>query len=303
MYEFSQLRCFAAVAEELHFGRAAARLNMTQPPLSRQIQLLEHAIGAGLLERTSRSVRLTPAGRAFYAEARRILDLAEGAGLAAKRVARGEAGSVKIGFTAAASYGFLPRLIAAARTAMPEVDLALKEMVTADQTEALSSGRIDLGLMRPPIDRRAGIEAVCVARERLLLAVPRGHELATAAGREPAAIGDLDRQPLIMYSPVEGRYFYDLLAGLFQAAGVAPNHVQHISQAHTMLALVSAGIGVAIVPEAARSLHFGGVVLRPLRLPSKAAAELFAVWRRDNNNPALHVLRERVLRALAEDGR
>ncbi len=300
MFELSQLRCFAAVAEELHFGRAAARLNMTQPPLSRQIQLLEHALGVGLFERTSRSVRLTPAGRAFYAEARRILDLAEGAGLAAKRVARGEAGSVTIGFTAAASYGFLPRLIAAARTEMPDVDLALKEMVTAEQTEALSSERIDLGLMRPPIDRRGAAEAVCVARERLMLAVPRGHALAT--GREPA-IADLDRQPLIMYSPVEGRYFYDLIAGLFQAAGVAPHHAQHISQAHTMLALVGAGIGAAVVPEAARSLRFEGVVVRPLRLPAKAAAELFAVWRRDNNNPALQVLRDRVLRGLAQDER
>ncbi len=300
MFELSQLRCFAAVAKELHFGRAAARLNMTQPPLSRQVQLLEHVLGVGLFERTSRSVRLTPAGCAFFAEARRILDLAEGAGLAAKRVARGEAGSVTIGFTAAASYGLLPRLIAAARTEMPEVDLALKEMVTADQTEALSSGRIDLGLLRPPVDQRGGAEAVCVARERLMLAVPRGHPL--AAGREPA-IGNLDRQPLIMYSPVEGRYFYDLLAGLFQAAGVAPDHVQHISQAHTMLALVGAGIGVALVPEAARSLRFDGVVLRPLRLPVKAAAELFAVWRRDNKNPALQVLRDRVLRGLAQDKR
>jgi DNA-binding transcriptional LysR family regulator len=301
MFELSQLRCFAAVAEELHFGRAAARLNMTQPPLSRQIQLLEHALGIGLFERTSRSVRLTPAGRAFHAEARRILDLAEGAGLAAKRVARGEAGSVTVGFTAAASYGLLPRLIAAARTEMPDVDLALKEMVTADQTDALSSGRIDLGLMRPPIDRRGGAEAVCVARERLMLAVPRGHRLAT--GREPATVGCLDRQPLIMYSPVEGRYFYDLLAGLFRAAGVVPDHVQHISQAHTMLALVGAGIGVALVPEAARSLRFDGVVLRPLRLPAEAAAQLFAVWRRDNTNPALPVLRDRVLRGLKRDGR
>ncbi len=300
MFELRHLRCFAAVAEELHFGRAAARLNMTQPPLSRQVQLLEHALGVGLFERTSRSVKLTPAGRAFHAEARRILDLAEGAGLAAKRVARGEAGSVTIGFTAAASYGLLPRLIAAARTEMPGVDLALREMVTADQTEALSSGRIDLGLLRPPVDRRGGAEAVCVARERLLLAVPRGHPL--AAGREPA-IGDLDRQPLIMYSPVEGRYFYDLIAGLFQAAGVVPDHVQHISQAHTMLALVGAGIGVALVPEAARSLRFEGVVLRPLRLRAKAAAELFAVWRRDNKNPALQVLRDRVLRGLAQDKR
>jgi DNA-binding transcriptional LysR family regulator len=299
MFELSQLRCFAAVAEELHFGRAAARLNMTQPPLSRQIQILEHALGVGLFERTSRSVRLTPAGHAFLTEARHLLQLAEGAGLAAKRVARGEAGSVTIGLTAATSYGFLPRLIAFARSEMPKVDLVLREMVTADQMEALASSRIDLGLVRLPIDRR-GVEAVCVAREPLLVAIPKGHRL--ASGREPT-LEDLDRQPLVMYSPVEGRYFYDLLAGLFQAAKVSPNYVQYISQTHTILALVSAGIGLAVVPEAARNLHFEGAVLRPLRTDDVRAAsiaELYLVWRRHNPNPAAKVFHELILKRFTD---
>ena len=120
MFDLSQLRCFVTVAEELHFGRAAARLNMTQPPLSRQIQVLEHIIDAPLLERTSRSVRLTPAGRSFLPEARRILKLAESASQVAQRIAKGKTGSLKIGFTAAAAYGYLPELIAACRARLPE---------------------------------------------------------------------------------------------------------------------------------------------------------------------------------------
>ena len=129
MFELSQLRCFVAVAEELHFGRAAQRLNMTQPPLSRQVQLLERILGVVLLDRTSRSVRLTPAGRSFLIEAKRILRLAESAALATRRIGKGDAGRVAIGFTAASGYSFLPNLVDLARTKLPNVDLALRELV------------------------------------------------------------------------------------------------------------------------------------------------------------------------------
>ena len=293
MFELGQLRCFVAVAEELHFGRAAARLNMTQPPLSRQVQILEHGLDIILLERTSRLVRLTPAGRAFLPEARRIIELAEGAGLAAKRVARGEQGSIGLGCTAAASYGLLPKLLAFASASMPGIDLVLKQMVTSEQMEALASGRIDLGLVRQPFDRRL-VADVCILREPLLLAVPGNHPLAT--GAEPS-IADLDRQKMVMWSPVESRYFYDLITGLCTAEGVMPAHVQYVSQAHTILALVSVGLGVALVPEAARALHFENVMLRPIRSPRRrAVAELHLVWRRDNTNPAVPAFREAIVR-------
>ncbi len=292
MFELSQLRCFIAVAEDLHFGRAAARLNMTQPPLSRQVQILERTLDIALLERTSRSVHLTPAGRAFLSEARRIIVLAEGARLAAKRVARGEAGSIAFGCTAAASYSLLPRLVAFATSAMPSIDLVLKEMVTGEQMEAMASGRIDLGLIRQPFDRRL-VDSACILRERLLLAVPRGHALAI---KPEATIADLDGQKLVMWSPVEARYFYDLITGLCVAVGVAPVYVQYISQTHTMLALVSAGLGVALVPEAARSLHFDKVLLRPIRSRRPAVAELHLAWRRDNTNPAMPGFRDAIMR-------
>ena len=288
MFDLSQLRCFVTVAEELHFGRAAARLNMTQPPLSRQIQVLEHIIEATLLDRTSRSVRLTPAGKSFLPEAKRILKLADSASQVARRIAMGKTGSIKIGFTAAAAYSFLPELIAACRTRLPEVDLSLKEMVSGDQLEALATGQIDAGLLRPPI-ARPEFASVRVVAERLLVAVPDGHPFAVAATVSPR---ELDGQPFVMYSPHESRYFHDLLVTQFTRAEILPRYVQHLSQIHSILAMVRAGLGLAIVPEAAAGLNFGGVQLRPLQLRAPSPVELFLVWRRVDENPLLPSLIE-----------
>lgn len=283
MFELSQLRCFVAVAEELHFGRAAARLNMTQPPLSRQIQLLEHALDVSLFERTSRSVRLTVAGQTFLPDARRILQLAEGAGLATRRAASGEAGRVTLGSTAAAAYGVLPRLLELVGTHLPGVDLVVREMVTAAQIEALGSGELDLGLVRAQYKRQV-IETRCIQREKLMLAVPDTHPL--ASGPAPS-IADLHEQPLIMWSPIESRYFHDLVSGMFASARIAPRYRQYLSQTHTLLALVNAGFGVAVVPEAGRALNFEHVVLRPFREGTVPVAELYLAWRRDTPNPAV----------------
>lgn len=286
MFELSHLRCFVAVAEELHFGRAAARLNLTQPPLSRQIQLLEHVLDVRLLDRTSRSVSLTHAGRSFLPEARRLLRLAEAAALAARRTASGAGGSITLGFTAASGYDFLPRLIKSFRAAAPDIDLELKEMISADQFEALTAGRIDVGLVRPTFNRRE-VHSACVVREPLLLAAPEDHPLATAP---QVHLADLDRQPLVTYSPYEARYFYDLLATLFASTGITPHYVQHISQVHSILGLVKARIGLALVPRAARNLRFEGVVLRPLALEPTSIVELHAIWKPTNTNPAITTL-------------
>jgi DNA-binding transcriptional LysR family regulator len=288
MFDLNQLRCFVTVAEELHFGRAAARLNMTQPPLSRQIQVLEHIVDAPLLERTSRSVRLTPAGRSFLPEARRILKLAESASQVARRIALGKAGSLKIGFTAAAAYGYLPELIAACRARLSDVDFSLKEMVSGDQLEALVSGQIDAGLLRPPI-ARPELATRRVVAEPLLAAIPRKHPLASA---EAVSIKDFDDQPFVMYSPYESRYFHDLLVAQFTRADVLPRYVQHLSQIHSILAMVRAGLGVSIVPAAAASLKIADVRLRPLKLRTQTPVELFLVWRREYDNPLLPSLIE-----------
>jgi DNA-binding transcriptional LysR family regulator len=287
MFELAQLRCFVAVAAELHFGRAAARLNMSQPPLSRQIQALEDAVGVELLARTSRSVRLTSAGQAFLVEARLLLQRAEAATQAARRAAGQPAGNVALGFIGAATYAVLPRLLVRARAELPGVRLAVTELLTVDQMEALASRRIDIGLVRLPTDHRR-VEAMPVESETLLLAVAEGQALAT---RPRPRLADLHQYPYIMYTPGEGWYLHDILTALFRENGVVPDYVQHVSQTHAVLSLVSAGLGAALVPASARHAAPDGVVFRHLPLPANATARLHAVWRADNDNPALPPLR------------
>ena len=296
MFELSQLRCFVAVAEELHFGRAAVRLNMTQPPLSRQIQILERVLDVVLLERSNRTVKLTPAGQSFLAEARRLLKLAESAALLAKRVANGKAGSINIGFTATSAYSYVPELVAACRRELPDVEISLKEMVSGDQLKRLDSGEIDIGLLRPPIPRN-GLSAFRVTAEPLIAAVNAGHALARS---ETIAIEDLVAEPFIMYAPYEARYFHDLLVELFSRTGLVPNYVQHLAQIHSILAMVHSGVGVALVPQAALNLHFSGVALRPVDLPRQRPAELFFVSREDNDNPLVPILAA-LAKGLAQD--
>jgi DNA-binding transcriptional LysR family regulator len=281
--ELHQVRCFVAVAEELHFGRAARRLNMTQPPLSRQIRLLEHDLGAELFLRSSRSVRLSPAGLAFLPDARRLLRLSETAAAHARRVAGGRSGRLRIGFTAAAGYRFLPDLITTLRARLPEVDLVLQEMVSGAQLEALASGQIDFGLLRPPV-AQPDLAAMRVDAEPLLAALPARHRLAQ---RGTVRLADLDDQDFVMYAPGESRYFHDLLVMLFTTANVRPRFVQQLGQIHSMLSLVRAGLGVALVPAAAAALRFHDVRLRPLVLERPAPVELFMVWRHEARDPLL----------------
>jgi DNA-binding transcriptional LysR family regulator len=282
-FELRQLRCFVAAAEELHFGRAAARMNMTQPPLSRQIQLLEHVLGVKLLDRTSRTVKLTPAGRVFLLEARRILRLTESAALATRRIASGEAGTIALGFTAASGYSFLPRLLLQRASHAPNIDVALKEMVSDEQIEALLTGRIDVGLLRPPITR-SEFTTRKVTSEPLVAALPFGD---ARLAKAQLTLADFDAAPLVMYAPEGARYFHDMLVGLFEAADIAPVTIQSLSQIHSMLALVRSGLGAALVPEAAMSLHFDDVHFRPVTTTPAAPVELYAAWRSDNDNPAL----------------
>lgn len=281
MFELNQLVCFVTLAEELHFGRAARRLVMTQPPLSRQIQLLEHQVDAKLFDRTSRSVRLTHAGERFLSEARRILRLAESASTIAKKVALGHTGSLRVGFTAASAYDFVPRLVTDCLAELPDIDLSLKEMVTGDQLEALGSGEIDVGFIRPILVRH-GVDSTKVFAEGLQAAVPSGHSLAR---KKLLTLKDLDDQPFVMYSPHESRYFYELIVGQFAQANVHPRYIQYLGQIHSVLSLVRAGLGLALVPHSASGLHLDGVVMKPIILRSKAPVELHAVWRRDDTSP------------------
>ena len=288
MLEISQLRCFVAVGEELHFGRAAERLHMTQPPLSRQIRLLEHQVGTPLLERTNRVVRFTAAGKAFFPEAARILRLADEAAATARRVAKGDRGAIAIGFTAAFGYGLLPELVRRLHQRVPNISLTLKEMVTSEQLEALDSGQLDVGLMRPHAPH-GGLETVLLGREALMLAIPQREEKDWP--RQPT-LASLHGRPYIAFSPYEANYFYQLVHGYLQRDGVKPNVVDYVPQIHTMLALVNSGIGVAVTPETATRLHFEGVVLRRIQMTPLRPVEMVFSYRKDNDNPILKIFRD-----------
>ncbi|WP_121117709.1 LysR substrate-binding domain-containing protein [Croceibacterium ferulae] len=287
MFELSQLRCFVAAAEELHFGRAAQRLNMTQSPLSRQIQLLERILNVTLLERTSRTVSLTPSGQVFLIEARRIVRLAESAALSARRVANGDAGRISIGFTAVSGYHLVPKIVAQARASLPNVELDLREMVTGDQVDALLIGLIDVGFVRPPVDRQE-FDTLCVLNEPMVAALPAGD---ARLGQATLAPADFDGRPLIMYSRQGAGYFHNMLLQQFDEAGVMPDYVQHVTQIHSMLGLVHAGLAAAIVPESASGLHMLDVQFRRFTTTPEKPVELHMAWRRDNANPALEPMR------------
>jgi DNA-binding transcriptional LysR family regulator len=297
MFELSQLRCFLAIAEEMHFGRAADRLNMTQPPLSRQLQQLENSLGVDLVERSSRFVQLTAAGKAFLVDARHILRAAEDAQLTVRRVAKGEGGLISLGFIPATSYSLLPKLVAFVSKELPYVQLVLREMVTFDQVEALTNGRIDAGILRLPIDRR-GLGAIALSREPFVLAVPESSPLAS---KKTVTIKDLDRQPFVMYAPIESRYHYDLLSSAFQVAGIQPQFVQYAREIHTMLALVGAGIGIAMVPNVASNLGISNVKIQKIALRPQLFSEMTLVWRKESENPALRIFINGVLPKFLEE--
>lgn len=270
------------VAEELHFGRAAQRLFMTQPPLSRQIQLLERSLGVQLLDRNNRQVRLTVAGRQFLRDAQHLLAYTEQASDSARRLASGEAGQLVLGFTAVSGYNLIPELLSQAGQALPDIGFELHEMVSSDQTEALAANMIDIGFVRSA-DPRQGWSYQLASREPLMVVMPTGHPLAE---RAQLSVSDLVHHPFIMYSAKEGRYFYDCIVGLFATAGVSPRYLYYLKQTHSILGLVRAGLGIAIVPASGRELYMGHLQFRPLA-DASPTADMYMVYRDDNDNPAL----------------
>ncbi|GAA4612002.1 LysR substrate-binding domain-containing protein [Actinoallomurus liliacearum] len=289
MFSFEQLRGFVAVAEELHFGRAAERLNMTQPPLSRQVQKLERAIGVQLFERDNRRVELTTAGAAFLSEARRLLALADHAPDLARRISAGSAGTVRIGFTAGSTFAALSAVLRRIDETLPDIDVDLYEMVTREQIEALLGHELDIGLARPPFDREV-FDSRPISREMLMVAAPAGHRLARL-GR-PVKPGDLDGEPLIMHTPDKAAYFYNLVVSLVPI--MRENVVHSVSQILTMVWLVAAGRGIAFVPEAAARLGVEGVAYLPLSKPAGRPVELHLLWLKDSKNPALWQVLDRL---------
>ena len=283
MLDLRQLSCFVAAAEELHFGRAASRLNMTQPTLSRQIQALERALRVELFDRANRSVKLTSAGSVFLPEAKRIVTLTNNAARWTRRAWHGESGAIRLGFTATAAFVDIPLILARSSATLPDVKIILKEGTSTVQKDALLAKTLDAALLRPPIDR-ANFEASPVRRERFVAALHRDDP---RTKNPKLTLADFDQKSFIMYSADGAGYSHRLLTDMFDRAGVSPLMVHHLDQNHSILSLVSAGLGAALVPASLSILGFPTVVFREIELDPPEPIEMFMVWRSQNDNPVL----------------
>jgi len=279
--ELRHLRYFIAVAEELHFGRAARRLNLVQPALSQQIRQLEQLLGVPLLARTKRRVSLTEPGRAFLHEARRTLANADQATLAARSAARGEMGHLRVGYVDLATWSVLPNVLRTFRRKFPDVHLVLTELHREPQREALLRGDLDVGFfsLREPDGTLVGARVI---DDELVVALPREHE---AARRERVALAQLKSDAWVLYPRDMKTSYVELVLSTCAAAGFVPRVVQEASQMHTLRALVSAGFGVTLLPHAVASEATRDVAYRKLtcRAPS---LPLDVIWRANDLSPA-----------------
>ena len=272
--ELRQLRHFVAVAERLHFGRAAAALHMSQPPLSRSIQDLERRLGATLLARTRRKVELTPEGAHFLAQARRVLSQLERAVLEVGSMAAGAGGRLRLGFVSLADYGVLPQLLKSYKASRPGVALALREMLSPEQAAALAAGELDFGLLLPPV---AGeFEHLVVQRERFVAALPSRHRLARMHGR--VSMRELADEAFVMTPREIAPGLHDIVAMLAARAGYSPRIAQEAFQMQTVVSLVSSGLGVAVVPASVANLGRRGVVYREVG-DAHPRLDLWLAWR------------------------
>lgn len=290
------LRSFIVVAEERHFGRAAERLNMTQPPLSQQMKQLEARLGVTLFERTTRSVQLTAAGKVLLKQGRQLITDSDDLLLSVRRAAQGKEGTLVIGFVNTASNEVLPRSIAVYREQYANVDLVLKPIHSYLALEELRMGRMDVAFLRPPqaalLD--AAFEFHVVAREPMYVALPPDHELAR---NKTIALGALESVPFVGYAPQDGRYFYEKIMNLFAQNGIRPNIVYE-SVMPTMFAIVEAGMGLALVPASAARTRRKGVSYRPLRVDGKPVEAVMHIARRvEDDNPAVQAFMDVILRA------
>ncbi len=262
--ELRHLNYFIAVAEELHFGRAAARLHISQPPLSQQIMSLEDELGVRLLERNRRRVALTEAGRLFLDEARAVVARARDAAALARAVGTGEAGRLVVGFVTSAGYSILPYAVRLFRAAHPAVEFHLREMKPSEQLEALPRGDIDVGLLRPLVSC-PGIATEKLLDEPLVAALPRDHP---GARRKQIPFSALKEEPLILFPRRHGPGLHDVVIRACLDAGFTPEPKYEPDDMQSVLTHVAAGLGVAIVPASLSGFHGDDITYRKLTHPT-----------------------------------
>ncbi len=280
--EFRHLESFLVVADELNVGRAAERLHMTQPTLSRQIAALERDVGVPLFHRVKRRFTLTPAGEVFRDSARDIVRRADDAARDAQRAHRGDIGTLRVRFVQSATFEALPRLLGAFRASYPAVVLDVEAMTTLRQTAALLAGQIDVGLLRPPIHEPA-LSTRIISRDPLVVALPAGHRLAR---RRRVRLDALADEPFVIYTRSYGPSVQDAILGHCLAAGFSPRVVQEAADVQTIVSLVAAGLGVSVLISPTPPIAEDQVVYRPIadRLPTWPLA---LAWSPANTAPAL----------------
>jgi DNA-binding transcriptional LysR family regulator len=292
--ELRLLAAFLAVAEELHFGRAAKRLQMAQPPLSQQIRQLEKELGVQLFERNTRSVRLTSAGESFLEPAQRVLDDVDEATRAAKAAGRGEYGRVTVGFAGASSHESLPVLTRAVRATHPGIELVMKGQTYANiALEGVADGSLDLGFVRLPVTR-PGVEARAILDELLICALPSDHPL---AGRRRIPLEALAEEPFVSFPANSGSSLRAATVRACEGAGFNPRVVQEAPDSYTILALVAAGVGVTLTLTSCQHIQQTGLVYRPLAGRGTWLRAALA-WRPDNPSAAVHAVLAIAERAL-----
>ena len=280
--ETRHLRYFLVLAEELHFRKAAERLCIAQPPLSQQIQQLEQRLGFRLFERTQRRVELTQAGSVFYEEVRDTFARLDRAVALARRTALGEVGRLAIGFVGTASYEVLPLVLREFRKRYPEVELQLRELVSAKQVEALREKRIQVGFARPPIFA-FDIQCEVFVREPLFAALPESHRL---SGRGSLSLVELAEEPFVLFPRFPKPCYAEEVLQACQEVGFLPNVVQETTEIHTALGLVAAGMGVTLVPACVRHQQREGMAFVALSEPSPVST-LSLISLKGNTSPAL----------------
>jgi DNA-binding transcriptional LysR family regulator len=293
--ELRHLRYFVAVADEQSFTRAAERLHISQPPLSRQIQDLEEELGTALFERGSRPLKLTEPGRFFYGHATRLLEQAAQAARATRRVARMERRLV-IGFVGSTMYGALPRLVRLFRAARPQTEIALEEMSTLDQVEALKTGRIDVGFGRIRLDDLA-LKREVLREDRLVAAIPLEHALAIPD--KPIILAALENHDILVYPKRPRPSYADQVLSLFRDQGLQPAAVHEVQEIQTALGLVAAGMGVCVVPAGVSRLRPDEVIYRPLS-DAQAVSPIIMSTRLHDQNDDIVVLRALIDRIYQE---
>lgn len=282
---FDQLRSFIAVAEELHFGRAAERLHVAQPSITRQVQGLERHLKVSLIDRHSRRVQLTAAGADFLGEARRIISVTDGAVGVARAVDAGQAGRLTVGLTATAATTVLSELLRAQRRLLPRLRVELAEHVSEEQELELQEGRLHLGMLRR-LESPSDFVVRVVHRERLMLALPANHELTRAGSQISTDL--LDGEAMIRYSPTKAKYFADITNGVL--AGIRPRTTQTVTQVLTVCSLVAAGEGIGLVPESMTSVGLPGVTFRAIRDLGDPVVQLLVAHLTKDPHPAVEPL-------------